>query len=90
MNLYWMITLGILAHLVLALFSCLTVKDSFSLPASRKRLYYVLAISLPLIGSLISFNRVAKSKKTNNAHSGVFMGGAGSSDCSGSDGGGSE
>ena len=75
MNIYWMITLGILAHLVLALCSCLTVKDSFSLSASRKKLYYVLSIFLPLVGSLISFNRLAKSKKINNAHNGVFMGG---------------
>ena len=90
MNLYWIITLGLLAHFVLALFACLTVKDSFSLTVQRKKSYYFLALLLPLLGSILAFRKVSKSKSSSNAYSsGVYIGGE-SSDCSGSDGGGGE
>ena len=90
MNLWWIITLGLLAHFVLALFACLSVKDSFSLPAQRKKGYYFLALLLPLLGSLIAFKKVTQSKSSRHSHSsGVDIGGE-SSDCSGSDGGGGE
>ena len=90
MNLYWIITLCLLAHLVLALFACLTVKDSFSLPAQRKKGYFFLVLLLPLLGAIIAFKKVTQSKSSRNSHnSGVYIGGE-SSDCSGSDGGGAE
>ncbi len=90
MNLYWFITLGLLAHFVLALFACLAVKDSFKLSAHRKKGYYFLSLLLPLFGAIIAFKKVAQNKSSSNSHnSGVYIGGE-SSDCSGSDGGGGE
>tara|TARA_B110000902_G_C13945665_1_gene451565 strand:+ start:11 stop:397 length:387 start_codon:yes stop_codon:yes gene_type:complete len=65
----------ILSHFVLALFACLTVKDSFSLPVQRKKTYYLLALLLPFLGSIIAFKKVSQSKSRSNAYSsGVYIG----------------
>lgn len=69
----WVLTLLIAGHVVMAVYGCLLVRDSFKLSAAKKKPLMVVCVLVPLIGFALAITLAGKNEK----HSGFGDGSAG-------------
>jgi hypothetical protein len=83
--------LGVIYSFSLALYACLTIKDPFYLPNTQKMPYFILAVLVPFVGSVVALNRANRGNSKTNSDNIFAVGSSGdSSGCSGGEGGGGE